>query len=125
MVKVSDIFAIDIKASHFNLIACGSAEQTVSEGDEPLGIVTALLCAGASSVVGTMWPIQIETGKTFIKEFEYKMRATNDVVDIAVCLQETVQELRRLDLPRPYHWASFVLHGSWFHKYQTQGKNGS
>ena len=64
---ISDIFSTSVHASHINLIACGSASQIISQGDEPWGIVTALLCAGATSVAGTMWPIQVGTGERFMQ----------------------------------------------------------
>lgn len=52
MLMVKDIFKLRLKASHVTLIACDSASQDVYLGDEPLRVVTALLCAGAGSVLG-------------------------------------------------------------------------
>src|SRR2546423_4051846 len=37
--SVSDVFNTRIRASQFNLIACGSANQLIEAGDEPLGLV--------------------------------------------------------------------------------------
>jgi len=117
--SVSDIFSTRIKASHFTLIACDSASQAIQCGDEPLGIVTALLCAGASSVLGTMWPICCSTGKAFSEEFYRSIREQvdgNSIIDLAIALQEAVIEL--ISHPKtsePWHWAPFVLHGSWFY----------
>ena len=39
-------------------IACGSSTQDIQLGDEPLGLPTAWLIAGARAVVGTLWPIR-------------------------------------------------------------------
>ena len=122
---ISDIFATPIRTSHFNLIACGSAFQNISVGDEPMGVVAALLCAGATSVGGTMWPIHVGTGRDFLQGVynglsdgeERETRGGDEVVDLAVALQKQVVEMKRdADTRQPYHWAGFVLHGSWFYR---------
>ena len=117
---ISDLFATSVYASHFNLIACGSASQVIGQGDEPWGIVTALLCAGATSVGGTMWPIQVGTGETFMRMLykdEGKTDGKGGIVDLAVAHQNAVKRLKRgPDTREPYHWAAFVLHGAWFYR---------
>lgn len=124
---ISDIFATRIQTSHFNLIACGSAAQSISVGDEPMGVVAALLCAGATSVGGTMWPIDVGTGRLFMQgmyqglsggvEGREARAAGGEVVDLAVALQRQVVEMKRdIDTREPWYWAGFVLHGSWFYR---------
>lgn len=83
----------------------------------------ALLCAGASSVVGTMWPIASGTGRPFLKHFSTNLHAGDDeeesIVDLAVALQKAVKKLKVRGpkaMKEPYHWASFVLHGAWFYR---------
>ena len=56
-------------APHITLMACASTAQAITPGEEPLGLVTALLCAGASSVLGTMWPVQSRTARVFAERF--------------------------------------------------------
>jgi len=122
-----------ISASHVSLIACGSARQAIQpEGDEPLGVVTALLYAGATSVTGTMWPIGVGAGRDFsnrfytaLKEAQTAAEDTSRVedgdgdgnmreIDLAVLLQTTARKMKRSpETSRPYSWAGFVLHGSW------------
>lgn len=83
---------------------------------EPLGIVTALLNAGASSVCGALWPIASGSGRTFSKFFCEAFRAADtgvDTIDLAVAMQSTVKRMRRdEEMEMPYNWAGFVLHGS-------------
>jgi CHAT domain-containing protein len=90
--SVRDIFDIKLMALHVTLIACESASQRITAGDEPLGIVSALLYAGASSVLGTIWPIASGCGREFSREFYANMRACNNegITDLAVALQQTV-----------------------------------
>lgn len=128
-ITVRDMFAMKLNAPHITLVACDSASQGIKAGDEPLGILTALLCAGAGSVLGTIWPTSSRTGRYFTTEFydhmlEMQKRAVDSsagagvqaaMVDLAVVSQRAVLSLRKnMDTRHPYHWAAFVLHGSWF-----------
>jgi CHAT domain-containing protein len=120
-VSVSDIFGLTLDtASHITLVACESAVQGVAKADEPLGLVTALLCAGAGSVLGTLWPIASMPGRLFAEVFYANvLRQIQEgagrygVVDLAKTLRKVVLDLRTDKRTRkPYHWAPFVLHGS-------------
>ena len=112
---VEEIFNLPLSSPLVTLIACDSASQIIATGDEPLGIVAGLLCAGAASVVGASWPIPSGTGRDFSKYFyEEVLEAEGDMVDIAVSLQRAVLNVR--DGRRTsgtYHWAAFTLYGSW------------
>jgi hypothetical protein len=114
--SVRDIFNVKQMARHVTLIACASASQGITAGDEPLGIVSALLYAGASSVLGTIWPIASRCGREFSRLFYTEMRACSreSTVDLAVALQQTVVKIIKSEYEKssPYYWASFVLHGS-------------
>lgn len=53
---VSDIFDIDLQSSapHVTIVGRDSVTQDIALGDEPLGLVSAFMYAGATSVVGTL-----------------------------------------------------------------------
>lgn len=117
---VRDMFDMKLHAPHVTLVACDSASQGIATGDEPLGVVTALLCAGAGSVLGTIWPTATRTGRHFTTELyggilRHKVHAKKaTLIDMAEITQGAVLALRReMDTNQPYHWAAFVLHGSW------------
>ena len=122
--SVKDFFQINLRqAPHISLMACASTAQAVTPGDEPLGLVTALLCAGAASVLGTAWPVQSRTARAFAKRFMVNLYGAGGdsdcggFLDLAVAVREAVLDLRESATTRiPYHWAAFVLHGSWFWK---------
>ncbi|KAI9891231.1 MAG: hypothetical protein M1814_002921 [Vezdaea aestivalis] len=123
VVTVKDLFDIRIKPSHITMLACASAGQEFQGGDEPLGLVTALLSAGATSVLGTSWPVESSAARLFSERFYHHLpRFTKDVggftgYDLACTMREAVLDVRqRRDFRYPYHWASFVLHGAWFCK---------
>ena len=134
---VDDVFATRVTASLLTLVACGSAAQTVRPGDEPLGLLTALLCSWANSVVGTMWPVEARAGVAFAEAFYRRLAmlaeprgpedeedgprddpARRRMIDLAVVLQETVVELKRsrrqgYNTENVVHWGAFTLNGAW------------
>lgn len=124
--SVTDIFDLKLQSPLVSLLACGSSQQKLQAGDEPLGLVTAFLCAGAASVIGTLWPVTSGTARLFLITLVQKMKlvapsfdeeplALNHILDLTVVFQQTVRHLRRNSRTRtPYHWAAFVLHGSTF-----------
>lgn len=119
--SVEDIFDLNLSSPHITLIACDSASQKISAGDEPFGILTAFLCAGAASVVGTMWPTATREGRAFSEAFYRCLGNQESVVtgifDYAGALREAVLAIRGVrDSRLPYYWAPFVLHGAWFGK---------
>lgn len=126
-VSVLDVFKLQFNTTpHITLIACDSATQSnSSNGDEPLGLIAGLLCAGASSVLGTMWPISSATGREFSERFYSELDHAHamdadapdatSLVNLAVNLQAAVIEIRgEARTRRHFHWAPFVLHGSPF-----------
>ncbi|RYO86956.1 hypothetical protein DL766_005561 [Monosporascus sp. MC13-8B] len=135
---VEDVFSTKISASLITLVACSSAAQFIRTGDEPVGLLAALLCSGANSVVGSMWPVESRTGVAFAEAFykriatlvksktsleaEIAVRRDSDMrrtmIDLAVVLQETIAELRRSQRPgfdtrSVIHWGAFTLNGAW------------
>ncbi|UNI15662.1 hypothetical protein JDV02_002173 [Purpureocillium takamizusanense] len=116
----SDFFAVDIIASHVTLLACSSANEALGAPEDPIGIISALLCAGATSVIGTMWKLNLATANLVMGLLE---ETTGDdamgheegvMVDLAIALQRVVKRLRESrDNRAPYKWAPLVLHGAW------------
>lgn len=120
--RVRDIFLLKLHAPVVTLIACGSAHQDVKAGDEPLGLVSAFLYAGAKSVVGTLWDTNVVTGRGFSdlwyeeihKQMGARGTAQGGLIDLAVATQQAILKIRQHpQTATPYHWAGFVLHGAW------------
>lgn len=119
-----DIFSLTLQAPLVTLIACESAQQEVLPGDEPLGLISAFLLSGAASVLGTLWTIRSVDGRTFADEFyrqihqqciRYAERGGGSgIVDLALAMQRAVLKIRgEPDTQAPYHWAAFILNGTW------------
>jgi CHAT domain-containing protein len=114
---MKEFFNLQMDSPLFILMACNSATQQVLVGNESLGLLTAILVAGAPSVIGTLWAVASETARIFAERFTQKLidAGGTEMVDLAVALQQTVISLKQdYDTRLPYHWAPFVLHGSCF-----------
>lgn len=109
------IARLKLSSAHVTLIACNSASQEFSAGDEPQGMIPVLLLCGATSVLGTLWPILSSDGRSFSESFYTSFGETGSVVNLARAMQQSVLTIKAAR-PKPIHWAGFVLHGAWFHK---------
>jgi CHAT domain-containing protein len=112
---VEEIFNLVLNSPLVVLVACESASQTISEGDEPLGLITGYLCAGAASVIGASWPIPSNAGRQFSKTFYREvLNSKSDFINLALMLQEAVLAIRdELSTSSTYHWGAFCLYGAW------------
>lgn len=129
-----DAFSLSLRSSLVTVVGCGSGVQDVAAGDEPMGLVAALMCAGAATAVGTLWPINSEDGRDFAREFYYNMANQMQarlegtagggsgggngasLVNLAVAMRQAVRWVKRKRLREPsvtYHWAAFVMYGTW------------
>jgi len=112
--------------SHITLVACDGAQFRIGPGDELLGIVPALLCAGASSVISTLWKTADRVGATFTNEFYKEFKADGGVVDVARAFQRAVVRMDEEEREPLYMWAGFVLHGYWkFERNWAEAGKGS
>jgi CHAT domain-containing protein len=116
LLDVMDIFGLQIRAATVVLLACASGEEELAPNDDPLGIISAFMYAGASSIVGTLWPTQTEDARQFSQDF-YRYAFGGDKsqggirhVYLAKAFQQAVLGLYELwDGDEPYHWAHFQL----------------
>ena len=126
--SVSELFTTNLPSGgvHFTIIACDSGTQDIAPGDEPLGIIPALLHAGATSVLGCQWPIDSRAGRAFSEAFYEELIRTstqiedssNNTIQIAKALRNTVERMSSgklgVQYKQPYYWAPFALHGLFF-----------
>ncbi|KAH7322656.1 CHAT domain-containing protein [Stachybotrys elegans] len=151
--KIQDIYSSTLLARLVFLIGCGSGQLVVSRGDDALGLVNGFLSAGATTVIGTLWPLDNQDGRDFMAEFYTaafgKYGTTNEeanslteLVDMAAAIQDSVLKMRTCKRPAcvlrksperrlrchpttPYHWASFVGWGSWVLRVPQVGEQRS
>jgi CHAT domain-containing protein len=79
----------------------------VAAGDELLGLQRGLFCAGATTLLLSLWDVHDQSTSQLMQRFYQEYMRTGHM---AGALQHTMQELR-LEHPHPYFWAPFVLVG--------------
>jgi CHAT domain-containing protein len=102
-----DLYQMRLGAKLVTLSGCATGMNFVAAGDELLGLQRGLFCAGATSLVLSLWNVQDDSTAELMKEF-YKGYVHSG--DMAASLRAAMQQLRTRH-PHPYFWAPFVLVG--------------
>jgi len=102
-----DLYQMRIPARLVTLSGCATGMNVVAEGDELLGLQRGLFCAGASTLLLSLWDVHDETTADLMRCF-YSHFAASD--DMAGSLRLAMQEIRAKH-PHPYYWAPFFLTG--------------
>ena len=106
-----EILEFDLRADLVVLAACESSTQASAPGDEPLGLVSSLLCAGARSILASLWPVNDESTAVLMHRFHEMWSESSNK---AQALRTAILEVRNQpNYSTPYHWAPFILHGNW------------
>ena len=102
-----DLYQMRLDARLVTLSGCATGMNFVSAGDELLGLQRGLFCAGATTLLLSLWDVHDQSTAQLMQHFYRDYIRTNDM---AGALQRAMQELRRQN-PHPYFWAPFVLVG--------------
>jgi tetratricopeptide (TPR) repeat protein len=106
-VNLYDLYQIRLPAKLVTLSGCATGMNFVSAGDELLGLQRGLFCAGATSLLLSLWDVHDESTATLMQAF-YKHYVESG--DMPGALQAAMKQLREQN-PHPYFWAPFVLIG--------------
>jgi CHAT domain-containing protein len=102
-----DLYQIRLPARLVTLSGCATGMNFVSAGDELLGLQRGLFCAGATSLLLSLWDVHDQSTAALMQAF-YKTYV--ETGDMPGALQTAMKQLRR-ESPHPYFWAPFVLVG--------------
>ena len=102
-----DLYQIRLPAKLVTLSGCATGMNFVSAGDELLGLQRGLFCAGASSLLLSLWDVHDESTSALMQSFYKDYIQTGDMPS---ALQSAMNQLRQQN-PHPYFWAPFVLVG--------------
>ena len=106
-VSLYDLYQLKLPVELVTLSGCATGLNVVAAGDELLGLARGLLCAGAQSLLLTLWEVHDESTAEFMASF---YRRLYDQGDKALALQAATLEVRER-YPHPYYWAPFMLVG--------------
>jgi CHAT domain-containing protein len=102
-----DLYQIRLPAKLVTLSGCSTGMNFVSAGDELLGLQRGLLCAGATSLLLSLWDVNDESTAALMAAFYREYVTTGDVPG---ALQAAMRDLRQQH-EHPYFWAPFVAIG--------------
>jgi CHAT domain-containing protein/tetratricopeptide (TPR) repeat protein len=106
-----DLYQMKLNARLVTLSGCATGMNFVAAGDELLGLQRGLFCAGATTLLLSLWDVHDESTAQLMGHF-YKRHIEGH--DMAESLQDAMRELRKTR-PHPFYWAPFVLVGKLAH----------
>jgi CHAT domain-containing protein len=111
-----DIFNLRLNASLVTLSACQTGRSTVGGGDELLGLMRALLYAGAASLVLTLWTVEDRSTAGLMQRFyqglaEGQRKASALRQAQLAFIQPGGDSPAAAAYAHPYFWAPFFLVG--------------
>ncbi|MGW7547340.1 CHAT domain-containing protein [Streptomyces sp. NPDC054770] len=107
-----EVLAHDLRGVDLvTLAACESALGRFDLADNPRGLPTAFLLAGARAVVGCLWPVRTDTATCFFGELYTRLA---DHQDTLRAFREA-QTATRARFPQYRDWGAFAYHGGWLH----------
>jgi CHAT domain-containing protein/predicted LPLAT superfamily acyltransferase len=109
-----EIMGSSLQADLATLSACTTGLSEVGGGDELVGLPRALLYAGASSVLVSLWAVDDESTGQLMTDFYRRLYDDQGrkVKAKAVALREAMLETQK-KRGHPYYWAPFILVGDW------------
>ena len=105
--NVYDLYRLRLCADLVTLSGCATGANVAAAGDELLGITRGLFCAGATTLVLSLWNVHDESTAQFMTGF-YEQVAAGTAP--AIALREAMRTIRQA-YPHPYYWAPFVVTG--------------
>jgi hypothetical protein len=102
-----DLYQLRLPVELLTLSGCGTGLSAVAAGDELLGLMRGLLCAGAQTVLLSLWDLYDETGAELMTAFYSHLRRRTET---SGALRAAMLECRGKH-PHPYYWAPFMLVG--------------
>jgi CHAT domain-containing protein len=102
-----DLYQMRLAARLVTLSGCATGMNVVAAGDELIGLQRGLFCAGATTLLLSLWDVHDQSTAELMKSFYERYLASHDMPE---ALRHAMLEIRER-LPHPYYWAPFVLVG--------------
>jgi CHAT domain-containing protein len=107
LLQMREVAALDLSGRPVVLAACSSTQGTVLPGEGVLGLGRAFFQAGASAVLGSLWPLRDEEAAAFFFAF---YRRVGEGATLGAALAAARRE--RIEAGEPAAaWAGYVLLG--------------
>lgn len=110
VINAKEIIDLKLNMELAVLSACETGKYKVYTGEELLGLSSALLMAGARSVISSLWPVDDEATKIFFVNFYQYLKTGSNKIS---ALQKSMIDVRSIKKQTNF-WAAFILQGSAF-----------
>ena len=105
--NVYDLYRMRMRADLVTLSGCATGANVAAAGDELLGITRGLFCAGARTLLLSLWNVHDQSTGSVMTDLYQAVASGTPVV---TALRDTMLHIRK-EYPHPYHWAPFVVTG--------------
>lgn len=103
----NEIRALDLSFARLVVLnICNGALCRTGPGDEPYGLMSAILTAGAQNVLGTLWPVGDTSARVFMTFFYHELLAHGPAEALRFAASESIKAGLRLS-----QWAGYVTIG--------------
>jgi CHAT domain-containing protein len=112
VLRASEIFNLNLNADLVTLSACRTGLGKVVRGEGMLGLARAMLYAGSSRVLVSLWEVNDVTTPALMKSFYAGLREGQGVAE---ALRQAKINMIHSDRPahrQPHFWAPFVVSGA-------------
>ncbi len=106
--QAREIYLLRTHARLVVLSACETAAGPLESFEGLMGLPRAFFCAGARSVLSSLWPVYDQSTADFMKGF---YRAAAAGTDISQALRAAKRRAIHSSVGHPFYWAGFVLAG--------------
>jgi tetratricopeptide (TPR) repeat protein len=110
-----DVVGLRLNRALVTLSACEGAAPSALPGDEVLSLSWALLAAGASGVLASLWPIHDNAALRFMAAFYQALHIEHDAALALASAQRTLIRAHQTSadpVDEPLVWGSFILTGA-------------
>jgi CHAT domain-containing protein len=96
LMAIDEIAGLPLNGAVVVMSACSSALESIRAGDEAAGAVSALLRAGAASIVAARWPVADSSAMFFMAEFHARLREPSRSNDLREHLAAAAEHVRTM-----------------------------
>ncbi len=106
VLRVAELYAMDMDADLVTLSACETALGSIGSGDDVVGLTRGFLYAGARSIVSTLWSVDDRATAELMRAFYGNLPTTGKRDAL-----RQAQLKARETFAHPFFWAAFQLVG--------------
>ena len=117
LLTAQEIASLDLEGLDWAVLsACNTGNGELSDGEGVLGLQRAFRIAGARSIVMTLWPVNDDVARLYMRELYTRRFALHSSTASALWnSSQTLLRRRRAagESTHPWYWAGFVGSGEW------------